>query len=119
MEDYIVAVKTSEFGLTEGQDGTTKDGDDERFPIRVARVWGRSMKPVSRPRAESARGGGERASRGTNDPHSDPFPQCLVGQNEYRLVCHLHLPFHLSVLALLRPVFVCLFPSFRKLYIAV
>jgi len=31
MEDYIVAAKASEFGLTEGQDETTKDGDDEPF----------------------------------------------------------------------------------------
>lgn len=38
MEDYIAAVKASEFGAEpRRQDRKTKDRDDERFPIRVVR----------------------------------------------------------------------------------
>lgn len=69
MEDYIVAVKASEFGLLEGQDRKTKDRDDERFPIRVVRVRAiddhhTQVKPVSAERKVRAEEESERASRG-------------------------------------------------------
>lgn len=92
MEDYIVAVKASEFGLLEGQDRKTKDRDDECFPIRVVRVRAIDdhhtlVKPVSAERKVRAE---EESERGQDDPHSDPFPQCPVGQNESAAISTFH-----------------------------
>lgn len=69
MEDYPVAVKTSEFGPDRktGQ----KDGDDERFPIRLARARGTiddhhtRVKPVSEERKVRVVEESERAGAGT------------------------------------------------------
>lgn len=108
-------------GRFEGQGRKTKDGDDERFPIRVVRVRGTiddhhtQVKPVCRPSGKCVRWRRAREQgHAGNDPHSDPFPQCPVGQNEsaaistFQFTCLVRLP------ALLRPVFVRSFTFVHK-----
>lgn len=69
MEDYIVTVKANEFGPD--RKTRQKDGDDERFPIRLARVRGTiddhhtRVKPVSTERKVRVVEKSARAGAGT------------------------------------------------------